>query len=859
MIKMVGYDMTREGRPRRSTRRPASAPRTSTSCELHDCFTANEILTYEGARPLQGGRGREVHLGGRQHLRRQGRDQPVGRPALEGPPARRDRPRAVHRARLAAPRHGRQAPGRGRQGRPPAQPRPRRRLRRDDVPPRLSGFGYVRANGSRGPEILAPAGNAEALRAAVRAGADAVYFGLQGFNARARADELRRRRARGHHALPPRARRARLRHAQHARLRRRARRRSRPPCGRARTPAPTPSSCRTSASLRLVRAIAPDLPIHASTQMTCTDAASVVELAGALGASRVILARELSLEDIAGIRAETDVELEVFVHGALCVAYSGQCLTSEAIGGRSANRGACAQACRLPYELVVDGELRDLGDRAYLLSPEDLEASALVPELVQLGVRALKIEGRLKGPEYVGRRRRALYREAVAAALGEGAAPGERRAARRAPDVLARLGPRLPRRRRSPAPRRGARVRSPRRPRGHALRRAARARARPTSPCALEAPLALGDGILVEGGFAGEGEIGGRVWASSVRRRERRARGAGRRGARLARARQAASRAPPPAGGVWKTSDPALRARDRARASSAIRTASPLDVRVSGRFGEPLVLEATSARGAAARVVGDAPLEPARSSPLTAEAPARQARPPRRHALRARRAHDRSARGRHGPDLVAQPRAPRPRRRAARRRRGARLAHDRGHRTRTSSPRPRRPIARPLPAGLFVLCRTLPQAEAAIDAGAAGVYLDFLELTGTGAAVRALRARGAAHVALAPPRIRKPGEEKIDRYLDALVPDALLVRSLGALAAVAPRPGARRPPHRRLLAQRHQPPQRRRRPRGGPRRLHALVRPRRRAAPRAARLAPSPRSPRWSCTTRCRSSTWSTA
>ncbi len=148
---------------------------------------------------------------------------------------------------------------------------------------------------------------------------------------------------------------------------------------------------------RLLRALCPALPLHASTQMTCTDAAAV-ELAASLGARRVILARELSLEDIAAIRATTDVELEVFVHGALCISYSGQCLTSEAIGGRSANRGACAQACRLPYDLVVDGRPRDLGDRAYLLSPEDLEAAALVPRLVELGVSSIKIEGLLKGP-----------------------------------------------------------------------------------------------------------------------------------------------------------------------------------------------------------------------------------------------------------------------------------------------------------------------------------------------------------------------------------------------------------------------------------------------------------------------------
>src|SRR5258708_33164714 len=93
--------------------------------------------------------------------------------------------------------------------------------------------------------------------------------------------------------------------------------------------------------------------------------------------------------------------LEVFVHGALCVAYSGQCLTSEALGGRSANRGQCAQACRLPYEMVVDDEPRDLGDRAYLLSPQDLAAYDLIDRLVQLGVSCFKIEGRLKSAQYV--------------------------------------------------------------------------------------------------------------------------------------------------------------------------------------------------------------------------------------------------------------------------------------------------------------------------------------------------------------------------------------------------------------------------------------------------------------------------
>ena len=115
----------------------------------------------------------------------------------------------------------------------------------------------------------------------------------------------------------------------------------------------------------------------------------------------MILARELSLVEINRIEAEAELPVEVFVHGALCVAYSGQCLTSEALGGRSANRGECAQACRMPYEVVCDGETVDLGDVKYLLSPQDLAAYDLVPRLMEIGVASLKIEGRLKRPEYV--------------------------------------------------------------------------------------------------------------------------------------------------------------------------------------------------------------------------------------------------------------------------------------------------------------------------------------------------------------------------------------------------------------------------------------------------------------------------
>jgi len=160
--------------------------------------------------------------------------------------------------------------------------------------------------------------------------------------------------------------------------------------------------------------LTPDLEVHASTQMSITSTEGV-RLARELGCSRVILARELSLDEIAKIGRDAELPLEVFVHGALCVAYSGQCLTSEALGGRSANRGECAQACRMPYEIVCDGELQDLEDVRYLLSPQDLAAFDLVPHLIDLGVASLKIEGRLKAPEYVANITQ-HYRRAIDAA-----------------------------------------------------------------------------------------------------------------------------------------------------------------------------------------------------------------------------------------------------------------------------------------------------------------------------------------------------------------------------------------------------------------------------------------------------------
>src|SRR5690606_34783882 len=264
------------------------------------------------------------------------------------------------------------------------------------------------------PELLSPAGDWECVRAAVENGADAVYFGLERFNARMRTKNftqadlpalmqfLHRRGVRGYVTFNTLVFANELADAEDY--------------VRTIIAAGVDAAIVQDVGIcRLIRRISPDFPIHGSTQMTVTSAAGV-EFVRDLGAQLVVLARENSLREIEQIQqaqaaAGFSLPLEVFVHGALCVAYSGQCLTSEALGGRSANRGECAQACRLPYELVSDGRKVDLGDRKYLLSPQDLAGLDVLPELVRAGVASLKIEGRLKSPEYVASITR-VYRQA---------------------------------------------------------------------------------------------------------------------------------------------------------------------------------------------------------------------------------------------------------------------------------------------------------------------------------------------------------------------------------------------------------------------------------------------------------------
>jgi putative protease len=254
------------------------------------------------------------------------------------------------------------------------------------------------------PELLSPAGTWDALKAAVANGADAVYFGVDALNARMRAANfqrqelpelmqwLHRRGVKGFLTLNVLVFPGELDEAADLVL--------------AAAAAGVDALIVQDIGLaRLARELAPNLAIHGSTQMSITSAAGVAQAAD-LGCQRVVLARELALKDFQRLQGQLQqraiaMPLEVFVHGALCVAYSGQCLTSEALGQRSANRGECAQACRLPYELIVDGVEKPLGDQRYLLSPQDLAAWELIPQLAELGIASLKIEGRLKEATYV--------------------------------------------------------------------------------------------------------------------------------------------------------------------------------------------------------------------------------------------------------------------------------------------------------------------------------------------------------------------------------------------------------------------------------------------------------------------------
>lgn len=463
------------------------------------------------------------------------------------------------------------------------------------------------------PELLAPAGDWEALRAAVANGADAVYFGLSNFNARHRAhnfalDELpevmnylRSHAVRGYVTFNT------LIFSDEL----------------AEAASFIQAIARAGADAIIVqdlglaalsKRIAPSLAVHGSTQMTLTEPAGI-EFVKQLGVERVILARELGISDIEQIAQGTAMPLEVFVHGALCVAYSGQCLTSEALGGRSANRGQCAQACRLPYDLFVDGSHRELGDRSYLLSPQDLAAYDLVDKLAELGLVSLKIEGRLKSAEYVAMATQ-TYRAAIDAARQQQPfelGPDQRRELAQSfsrgfnHGFLSGINHQVLVEGRFPKSR-GVRL-------GRVVEKKKASVIVEFDPEYAQSPLAPGDGLVFDEGHPEQDEQGGRVFhvtplsgAGSALRAE------------VSFAREAVNTAAIALGAiVWKTDDPALRRRLQQSLRTDKARRRPIALLVQGQLGGALHVRVTDLSGAEVAVSWPGPLQAAHKHPLTAD------------------------------------------------------------------------------------------------------------------------------------------------------------------------------------------------------------------------------------------------
>jgi len=465
----------------------------------------------------------------------------------------------------------------------------------------------------RVPELLAPAGDWDCARAAVENGADAIYFGLEKFNARMRAHNfteadlpalmefLHRRGVKGYVTFNTLVFQNEMEQARQY--------------ARSIIAAGVDAAIVQDVGIcRLIRQLSPDFPIHVSTQMTVTSAAGVA-FAHELQCQLVVLARECSLTELEKIKttqagAGIALPLEVFVHGALCVAYSGQCLTSEALGGRSANRGECAQACRMPYELISDGQLVPLGDRKYLLSPQDLAGLKVLPELMRLGIASLKIEGRLKAPEYVANITR-IYREELNRLSGAG--PESNLAAGQTDYememafsrglytgwfggvnnqelVHARFGKK----------------------RGVYLGEVAEVQ-RAGVTLDLKGPLKPGDGVVFDAGRPEEKEEGGRVYEV------RRLKGTGDRVLLTFGQGDIHWGKVEPGNKLWKTSDPELEKRLRQSfAGTTPRSQRPLWGRAHGQLGGPLTVALNDRQGHEALVTSAMPLVKADRTPLDA-------------------------------------------------------------------------------------------------------------------------------------------------------------------------------------------------------------------------------------------------
>lgn len=635
------------------------------------------------------------------------------------------------------------------------------------------------------PEVMSPAGYWPQLQAAVEAGTDAVYFGLKHFTARAKVGfslaelpevmrTLHRRGVKGYitfnslvfdHELTEAAR----------------------TLAEIAEAGPDALIVQDVGITQLARQIAPDLELHGSTQMSLTSVEGI-KLAQQFGVSRVILARELSLDDIRAIHAQTDCDLEMFVHGALCVSYSGQCFSSEAWGGRSANRGQCAQACRLPYELLVDERVKPLGAARYLLSPGDLYTLHHMPEIVRVGVAALKIEGRYKDANYVALTT-AAYRRAVDEAWAGLPLSISQVEELNLEQIYSRgLGDYFITGTDHQAVVKG---RSPRH-RGVLMGRVVRVQAdrvtiTPTQAAAA-APLKAGDGIVFDAAdwrSPEEAEEGGWVYQVALQRGDQLELQFGNGVVNFARIR--------PGDQVWRTHDPDLdrAARPYTQASTPVHK-QPVRIHVTALEGEPLAAEWILVEQPEARVTvqSEQSLGPAQNRELTADF-----------------VQEQFGRLGHTPyelvevevEVKGRPFAPSSLLNHLRRQAVEQLT-ERQEQSRplavhnplttlaaalAAVPKNREisePPPEPAPPQLHLLVRTPEQLEAALALQPASLTLDYLDLYGLRPAVERVRASGIM-ARVASPRLLKPNEQRIVNFLLKL-DCPILVRSSGLLYAL---------------------------------------------------------------------------
>lgn len=642
----------------------------------------------------------------------------------------------------------------------------------------------VHSTNRQKPEIMSPAGYWTQLQAAVEAGADSVYFGLKHFTARAKVgftltelpnvmQALHRRGVKGYVTFNTLVFDHELSAAADA-------------LAEIAEAGADSIIVQDIGIAQLAQQIAPDLAIHGSTQMSITSAEGIA-LAQQFGVSRVVLARELSLQDIATIRGQTDCELEMFVHGALCVSYSGQCFSSEAWGGRSANRGKCAQACRLPYEMIVDGRLRPLGDARYLLSPGDLYALHQMPEIVNLNISALKIEGRYKDANYVALTTKA-YRQAVDEAWA-GLPPSISQAEeQQLEQVYSRgLGPhfvsginhqtvvngRFPRHR-------GLNM-------GRVTRVQSNSVIIEANPTTAVNPLKAGDGIVFDAAdwrSPNEPEEGGRVYHADALHSNRTRLQFGNGAINFERIR--------PGDLVWRTHDPQLEkaAKPFTQATAPVQK-QLVNAAITAHEGDTLQIVWTLVKDKALRVTvtSPQPLTAARNQALMADFALKQL---------SRLGNTSYELGTLAVDIAGQPFVPSSLLNKLRREAVEQLEEKQRHRKVLAVHRPQ-PILdaalskstadvndfqEPFPSTRFLhlLVRTPEQLAAAIALRPASITLDYLDLYGLRPAVEQIQAAGL-EARVASPRILKPHEQKMVHFLVRLG-CPLLVRSGGLLEAL---------------------------------------------------------------------------